>query len=138
MRRRTFLAAVPAAAIASSVLGRGAAAPGAGRGGAVDNERRLDVRAGDRPVGANFASRSAVFGANGAAGSAHPRATMAAIDILRKGGSAVDAAIAMNACLGLLEPTANGIGGDVYALIWDPRAGKVQGIAGCPAAARAG
>jgi gamma-glutamyltranspeptidase/glutathione hydrolase len=50
--------------------------------------------------------------------------------ILKKGGSAVDAAIAINAALGFLEPTANGIGGDLYAMIWDPKAAKVVGIAG--------
>ncbi len=50
--------------------------------------------------------------------------------MLKRGGSAVDAAIAINACLGLLEPTANGIGGDVYAMIWDPKAKKLAGIAG--------
>ncbi|PND71869.1 gamma-glutamyltransferase, partial [Escherichia coli] len=51
-------------------------------------------------------------------------------------GSAVDAAIAMNACLGLLEPTASGIGGDVYAMIWDPRQKKVVGLAGSGASPR--
>ena len=66
---------------------------------------RPDVGPGDRPVGASFASRTAVYGMSGAAGTAHPLATMAGIDILKRGGSAVDAAIAINACLGFLEPT---------------------------------
>lgn len=91
---------------------------------------RPDVGGGDRPVGASFASRTAVYGVSGAAGTAHPLATMAGIDILKRGGSAVDAAIAINACLGFLEPTANGIGGDCYVMLWDPRAGKVMGLAG--------
>src|SRR3546814_8236837 len=52
------------------------------------------------------------------------------MDIWKGGGSAVDAAIAINACLGLLEPTANGIGGDVYAMIWDPKTKKLAGLAG--------
>jgi gamma-glutamyltranspeptidase/glutathione hydrolase len=71
-----------------------------------------------------------VFGKSGAAGASQPLATLAGIDILRRGGSAVDAAIAINACLGFLEPTACGIGGDLYAMIWDPKAKKVVGIAG--------
>ena len=81
-------------------------------------------------VGASFASRSEVFGRNGAAATSHPLATLAGIEILKKGGSAVDAAIAMNAALGFLEPTANGIGGDLYAMLWDPEAAKVVGISG--------
>jgi gamma-glutamyltranspeptidase/glutathione hydrolase len=78
-----------------------------------------------------------VWGANGAAATAHPRASLAAIDILRAGGSAVDAAIAANACLGLMEPTACGIGGDVFALLWDPRAREVVGLNGSGRSPRA-
>ena len=89
-----------------------------------------DLRGGDRLAGAPFASRSAVWGAHGAAATAHPLATLTAIDILRAGGSAVDAAIAANACLGLMEPTACGIGGDVFALLWDPKAAVVVGLNG--------
>ena len=91
---------------------------------------RYDVRAGDRLSGATFASRSAVFGCNGAAGTAHPFATLAAIEILKRGGSAVDGAVAAAACLGFLEPTGSGLGGDCYAMIWDPQLGKVVGLAG--------
>jgi gamma-glutamyltranspeptidase/glutathione hydrolase len=57
-------------------------------------------------------------------------ASMIGIDILKRGGSAVDAAIATNAALGFLEPTANGIGGDAFCLLWDPKAGKVMGLNG--------
>jgi gamma-glutamyltranspeptidase/glutathione hydrolase len=89
-----------------------------------------DVQAGDRPVGASFGTRSEVFGSNGAAATSHPLGTLAGIEILKKGGSAVDAAIAINAALGFLEPTANGIGGDLYAMLWDPGASRVVGIAG--------
>jgi gamma-glutamyltranspeptidase/glutathione hydrolase len=88
------------------------------------------VRAGDRPAGASFASRSAVYGCSGAAGTAHPHATVTAIDILKRGGSAADAAVAAAACLGFLEPTGSGLGGDCYALIWDPQLSKIVGLAG--------
>jgi gamma-glutamyltranspeptidase/glutathione hydrolase len=91
---------------------------------------RFDVRAGDRPCGASFASRSAVYGCSGAAGTAHPYATSTAIEILKRGGSAADAAVAAAACLGFLEPTGSGLGGDCYALIWDPKVTKVVGLAG--------
>jgi gamma-glutamyltranspeptidase/glutathione hydrolase len=89
-----------------------------------------DVHAGDRPAGATFASRSAVYGCSGAAGTAHPYATLTAIELLKRGGSAVDAAVAAAACLGFLEPTGSGLGGDCYALIWDPAMSKVAGLAG--------
>jgi gamma-glutamyltranspeptidase/glutathione hydrolase len=91
---------------------------------------RPDVHAGDRISGASFASRSAAMGCSGAAGTAHPLATLTAIEILKKGGSAADAAIATNAVLGFVEPTSSGIGGDCYAMIWDPKLSKVVGLAG--------
>ena len=91
---------------------------------------RPDVHAGDRPAGASFASRSAAFGISGAAGTAQPLATLAAIEILKKGGSAADASIAANACLGFLEPTSSGLGGDCYVMLWDPKLSKVVGLAG--------
>ena len=143
MRRRTLLAAVPAAALLPTAgLAEGTkpkTAPAAPKANAsmppvwdagADRFVRPDVQSGDRPVGASFASRTAAYGLSGAAGTAHPLATQAGIDILKRGGSAVDAAIAINACLGLLEPTANGIGGDVYAMIWDPKTKKLAGLAG--------
>jgi gamma-glutamyltranspeptidase/glutathione hydrolase len=157
MRRRTFLAALPATALASPLLaqqGRSTPAPaqkGPGQGGAPVPDQPLpkkwaageprfvrpDVQAGDRPFGASFASRTAAYGLAGAAGTAHPLATQAGIDILKRGGSAVDAAVAINACLGFLEPTSSGIGGDCYAMLWDPKTKKVVGIAGSGASPRA-
>jgi gamma-glutamyltranspeptidase/glutathione hydrolase len=88
-------------------------------------------------VGASFATRSEVFGGHGAAATSHPLGTLAGIEILKKGGSAIDAAIAINAALGFLEPTANGIGGDLYAMLWDPAASRVVGIAGSGRSPRA-
>ena len=96
----------------------------------VDHFIRPDVHAGDRVAGASFATRSSVYGCNGAAGTAHPFATMAAIDMLKRGGSAADAAVAANACLGFLEPVSSGIGGDCYVLMWDPKQSKVMALAG--------
>ncbi len=122
MRRRTFLAALPAAAFAGQALAQ--SRPG------NPNLNRPDVRSGDRIDGATYASRSAAWGAHGAAATAHPLASLAAIDILRKGGSAIDAAIAANACLGFLEPIACGIGGDCFVMLWDPKTRKVVGLNG--------
>ncbi len=125
MRRRTFLAALPATFAAGSAL---AQIPRPKDGN--PDIGRTDLHGGDRVAGATWASRSTAWGVNGAAATAHPLATLAAIDTLRKGGSAVDAAIAANACLGLLEPIACGIGGDCFVLLWDPKTRKVVGLNG--------
>lgn len=57
-----------------------------------------------------------------------PLAAGTGVDILKAGGSAVDAAIATNACLGVMEPTACGLGGDLFAITWDPREGRLTGL----------
>ncbi|MEP5938473.1 MAG: gamma-glutamyltransferase [Erythrobacter sp.] len=85
------------------------------------------IGAGGRPVGAPW-SRSPVYSSNGMAATAHPLATQIALDILKDGGSAVDAAIAANAALGLMEPTGNGIGGDLFAIIYDPASDELYGL----------
>src|SRR5579871_13048 len=90
----------------------------------------LPLHGGDRVAGAPYASRSAVWGTHGAAATAHPLATLTAIDTLRAGGTAVDAAIAANAALGLLEPVSCGIGGDCFVMLWDPKTRKVVGLNG--------
>ncbi|MFZ9396195.1 MAG: gamma-glutamyltransferase [Erythrobacter sp.] len=87
------------------------------------------IGAGGRPVGAPW-SRSPVYARNGMAATAHPLATQIALDILKAGGNAVDAAIAANAALGLMEPTGNGIGGDIFVIIHDPKTGKLYGLNG--------
>lgn len=87
--------------------------------------------AGDRmPTGRAIGTRSAVVAPNAAAATAHPLATQTALDVMKRGGNAVDAAIAANAMLGLVEPTGNGIGGDLFAIVWDPKTQKLYGYNG--------
>jgi len=82
----------------------------------------------DRITGRDFATRSEVIATNGMAATSHPLATQVAIDILKRGGNAIDAAIAANAVLGVVEPTGCGIGGDLFAIIWSSEKGKLYGL----------
>ena len=81
-------------------------------------------------TGRGDATRSVVYGAHGMVCAAQPLAVQAGLEILKEGGSAADAAIAVNACLGLMEPTANGLGGDLFAILWDPKTKKMVGLNG--------
>lgn len=90
----------------------------------------LTLTAQDRVTGHDFATRSEVIARNGMAATSHPLATQAALDILKKGGTAVDAAIAADAVLGVVEPTGSGIGGDIFAIIWSAEKGKLYGLNG--------
>ncbi len=85
---------------------------------------------GDRYVGAPFGTRAPVIAQHGMAATMQPLASQIALDILKKGGTAVDAAIAANAALGLMEPVSCGIGGDLFAIVWDPKINHLYGYNG--------
>ena len=84
----------------------------------------------DRATGKTFATRSEVIAQHGMACTSQPLATQTAIDILKQGGNAIDAAIAANAVLGVTEPHVNGIGGDIFAIIYEAKTGKLHGLNG--------
>ncbi len=75
-------------------------------------------------------SRTVVYARHGMVASAHPLATQIGVDILKRGGTAVDAAIAVNAALGFLEPVSCGVGGDLFAILWDPKGGTIHALNG--------
>ena len=90
----------------------------------------LPATAADRIAGRAFATRSDVIAPHAMAATSHPLATQIALDVMKQGGTAIDAAIAANAALGLMEPTGNGIGGDLFAIVWDPKTKQLHGYNG--------
>src|ERR1700690_2365934 len=88
------------------------------------------ISRGDRYSGVPWATRSPVLAQHGMACTEQPLASQIAIDILKKGGSAVDAAIAANAAIGLMQPVLNGMGGDLFAIVWDPKTKQLYGYNG--------
>src|SRR5512141_3369982 len=87
-----------------------------------------EAAAASRAEGRMFATRSIVYARHGMVASAHPLATQIGVDVLKRGGTAVDAAIAVNAALGFLEPVSCGVGGDLFAILWDPKTGKLHAL----------
>src|SRR5438445_4344111 len=86
-------------------------------------------RAGERnPPTPYRVGRSVVMAPHGMVATSHPLAAQVGLDILKKGGNAVDAAIATNAAIGLMEPMSCGIGGDLYAIVWDAKTKKLYGL----------
>lgn len=86
------------------------------------------TQAQDRLTGKSFATRAVVMARQGMVCTSHPLSTQAAIDVLRNGGNAIDAAIAANAMEGVVEPDMNGIGGDLFAIVWDAKTKKLYGL----------
>src|SRR5208282_1377439 len=73
-------------------------------------------------------ARSMVISRYGIVATSYTQASVAGAQILSRGGSAIDAALAANAVLGVAEPMMNGMGGDLFAIYWDAKSGKLYGL----------
>ena len=96
--------------------------------GVDSNSTRLRAAGFDRPVGDTGQSRSVVLAKRGMVATSHPLAAQAGLDVLKQGGTAADAAVAVNAMLGVVEPMSCGIGGDLFAIYWDNKTQKLYGL----------
>src|SRR5437660_656442 len=86
------------------------------------------LRAAEHNKPSPFRIRSVVMAPHGMVAASHPLAAQVSLDILQRGGNAIDAAIAVNACLGVMEPMMCGVGGDLYALVWNAKTKKLYGL----------
>src|SRR5436309_2885620 len=88
--------------------------------------------AGERHLPAPYRSgRSVTLATHGMVATSHPLAAQVGLDVLKSGGNAIDAAIAVNAALGLMEPMSCGPGGDLFAIVWDAKTQKLYGLNAC-------
>ena len=97
---------------------------------ALSTALALPAAAADRVTGKPFATRSEVYAPHAMAATSQPLVTQIALDVMKQGGSALDAAIAADAALGLMEPTGSGVGGDLFAIVWDSKTHKLYGYNG--------
>lgn len=82
----------------------------------------------DRESGPSISTRSEIIAPRGMVATSQPLATQVGLQIQKNGGNAIDAAIAANAAIGLMEPTGNGIGGDLFAIIWHQETNKLYAL----------